>query len=116
MSLSSHLINGSLLNFITVASLCRKYQKAKATVETMHSAVEELTKSIGNSHWISQWKKLEEVARVERGKALMIYNVSYTPGMFQTPVIIPPHPYLHNQYSSITSEETTRSHEEWQKG
>jgi hypothetical protein len=46
----------------------------------MNSAVEELTKSIGNNHWISEWKKLEEVARTKRGGALMIYNVSYTPG------------------------------------
>jgi hypothetical protein len=46
----------------------------------MNSAVEELTKSIGNSHWISEWKKLEEAARTKRGEALMIYNVSHTPG------------------------------------
>ena len=65
-----------------MASLCQKYKKAKAAVETMNSAVEELTKSIGNSHWILEWKKLEEVARTKRGKALMIYNVSATPGVF----------------------------------
>jgi hypothetical protein len=67
----------------------------------MNSAVEELTKSIGNSHWISEWKKMEEVARTKRGEALMIYNVSFTPGMFLTLVIISPHPYIVN--SSITS-------------
>jgi hypothetical protein len=39
-----------------VASLCRKYQKAEATVESMNSAVKELTKSIGNSSWVSEWK------------------------------------------------------------
>jgi len=71
-------------------------------------AVEELTKSIGNSHWISKWKKMEEVAKTKRGGALMIYNVSYTPGVFLTPVIISSHPYIIN--SSITSKETTRSH------
>ena len=71
-----------------VASLCQKYQRAKATVETMNSAVEELTKSIGNSHWISEWKKLEEVARTKRGEALMIYNVSNAPGVFSIPAII----------------------------
>ena len=75
-----------------MASLCHKYQKAEATVETMNSAVEELTKSIGNSHWILEWKKLEEVARTKRGKALMIYNVSYTPGVFLTPMMISSHP------------------------
>lgn len=64
-----------------VASLCRKYLKAEATVETMDSAVEELTKSIGNSSWISEWKKLEEIARRNRGEDLMIYNVSHSPGM-----------------------------------
>ena len=64
----------------TVASLCKKYQKAKSSVESMNTAVEELTKSIGNKHWISEWKKLEEVAKTERGEALMIYNVSHTPG------------------------------------
>jgi hypothetical protein len=64
-----------------VASLCKKYQKANAIVESMNSAVEELTKSIGNNRWISEWMKLEEVARARRGEALMIYNVSYTPGM-----------------------------------
>jgi len=70
-----------------VASICQKFQKAKAAVETMNSAVEELTKSIGNSHWILEWKKLEEVARTKRGEALMIYNVSNTPGMFSTSII-----------------------------
>lgn len=64
-----------------VASLCRKYQKARDAVETMNSAVEELTKSIGNDRWIREWKKLEEVAKEERGEALMIYNVSHTPGV-----------------------------------
>ena len=64
-----------------MASLCKKYQKAKSSVETMNSAVEEFTKSIGNNRWISEWKKLEVKARTERGEALMIYNVSYTPGM-----------------------------------
>ena len=48
----------------------------------MTSAAEELTKSIGNNRWILEWKKLEEVARTKRGKALMIYNVSDTPGVF----------------------------------
>jgi len=95
-----------------VASLCRKYQKAKTATETMVSAVEELTKSIGNSHWISEWERMEKVAKTKRGEALMIYNVSYTPGVFLTPVIIFPHPYIIN--SSITSKETTRSDEEWQ--
>ena len=79
----------------------------------MSSAVEELTKSIGNSQWISEWKKLEKVARTKRGEALMTYNVSYIPGVFLTPaVIIFLHPYIIN--SSITSKETTRSYEEWQ--
>ena len=59
----------------------------------MNSAVEELTKSIGNNRWISEWKKLEEVARTKRGEALMIYNVSSTPGVFLIPVIISSHPY-----------------------
>ena len=67
-----------------MASLCQKYKKADAAIEGMNSAVKELTKSIGNSHWISEWKKLEEVARTKRGDALMIYNVSYTPGMLSS--------------------------------
>jgi len=95
-----------------VASLCKKYQKAKAAAGTMSSAVEELTKSIGNSHWISEWKKSEEVAKTKRGEALMIYNVSYTPGMFLTPMIVTSHHNIIN--SSITSKETARSYEEWQ--
>ena len=74
-----------------MTSLCQKYQKAKAAVETMNSAAEELTKSIGNRHWILEWKKLEEVAKTKRGGALMIYNVSDTPGMLLTPVIISLH-------------------------
>ena len=77
----------------------------------MVSAVEELTKSIGNSHWISEWERMEEDARTKRGEALMIYNVSNTPGMFLTPMIIFPHPYIIN--SSFTSKKTTRSYEEW---
>ena len=60
----------------------------------MNSAVEELTKSIGNRHWISEWKKLEERARTKRGEALMIYNVSYTPGVFLISVIISSDPYI----------------------
>ena len=67
-----------------MASLCQKYQKANAIVESMDSAVEELTGSIGNSRWISEWMKLEEVARTKRGEALMIYNVSSTPGMLSS--------------------------------
>lgn len=67
-----------------MASLCKKHQKANATVESMNSAVDELTKSIGNSHWISEWKKLEEIARTKRGEALMIYNVSFIPGMLSS--------------------------------
>ena len=67
-----------------MASLCKKYQKANATVESMNSAVDDLTKSIGNSHWISEWKNLEEIARTKRGEALMIYNVSYIPGMLSS--------------------------------
>ena len=80
-----------------MASLCRKYQKATTTVGTMNSAVEELTKSIGNSSWISEWKKLEEVARTKRGEALMIYNVSNTPGMFLISIIIFFHPLCSKQ-------------------
>lgn len=81
------LVEGDLQDFIIVASLCRKYQKAKTSVETMESAAEELTKSIGNKHWILEWKKLEETARTKRGDALMIYNVSDTPGLLPIPVI-----------------------------
>ena len=64
-----------------VASLCKKYKKAKTSVETMNLAVEELTKSIDNNGWISEWKKLEQLAKTKRGEDLMVYNVSYTPGM-----------------------------------
>ena len=46
----------------------------------MNSAAEELTKSINNNKWISEWKKLEKAAKTMRGGALMIYNVSHTPG------------------------------------
>ena len=74
-----------------MASLCWKYQKAKATVETMSLTVEELTKSIGNNHWISEWKKLEKAAKTKRGEALMIYNVSDTPGVFLILVAVPLH-------------------------
>ena len=73
-------VGGGLHLLSTVKSLCKKYQRAKSSVETMDSAVEELTKAIGNNRWILEWKKLEEVARTKRGKALMIYNVSYTSG------------------------------------
>jgi len=74
----------------------------------MNSAADELTTSINNNHWISEWKKLEEVARIERGRALMIYNVSHIPGMFLTPVIIFSYPHTIN--SPITGRETTRSY------
>jgi hypothetical protein len=75
-----HLLMMAYCLLSLVASLCKKYQKAKSSVETMNSAVEELTKSIANNHWISEWKKLEQVAKTKRGEKLMIYNVSYTPG------------------------------------
>jgi hypothetical protein len=75
----------------------------------MNSAVEELTKSIGNNKWILEWKKLEENARRGRGEALMVYNVSHTPGVFQIIVLVFFTP--HTMASSITSKETTRSHE-----
>lgn len=107
------LVEGDLQDFIIVASLCRKYQKAKTSVETMESAAEELTKSIGNKHWILEWKKLEETARTKRGDALMIYNVSDTPGLLPiscdifSPLII---------NSSIKNKEKTRSHQDWWKG
>ena len=52
----------------------------------MNSAVGELTKSIGNSSWILEWKKLEEAARRNRGENLMIYNVSVdSPGVLYLP-------------------------------
>ena len=44
--------------------------------------MEELTNSIGNNSWISEWKESEENARVQRGEALMIYNVAQPSGMF----------------------------------
>jgi hypothetical protein len=80
-----------------VASLCRKHRKAEATVETMNSAVKELTKSVGNKSWISEWKELEEVARTKRGEALMTYNVSHTPGVFSSPAIFFLHPSYNGQ-------------------
>ena len=98
---SSHLSSA-------VASLCKKYERAENSVETMNSAVEELTKSIGNNRWISEWKKLEEVAKTNRGEALMIYNVSYTPGM-SLPLRILSLPHMIN--SSITGQETTKSYD-----
>jgi hypothetical protein len=64
----------------TVASLCKKYQKAETTVGTMDSAVTELTSSINHGHWISEWEKLEKLAKAKRGEKLMIYNVASTPG------------------------------------
>ena len=62
--------------------MCKKYQRAKDAVETMDSAVEELTNAIGNSSWISEWTKSENIAKKKRGKALMIYNVTNTSGVF----------------------------------
>jgi len=73
------LINKQLM-WYTVASLCKKYQKAQAAVGAMDSAVAELTGSINNSLWISEWEKLEKSAKVKRGEKLMIYNVASTPG------------------------------------
>jgi hypothetical protein len=36
-------------------------------------------------------EKLEKAAKTKRGEALMIYNVSHTPGLFSTPVIFLSH-------------------------
>jgi hypothetical protein len=78
-----YLILLLVLSYFIICSgiTLQKVPESKASVEAMNSAAEELTKSIGNNQWISEWKKLEEVARTKRGGALMIYNVSYTPGM-----------------------------------
>ena len=57
----------------------------------MVSAVKELTNLLVIVTG-SQNGRMEKVARTKRGEALMIYNVSYTPGVFLTPVIIFPHP------------------------
>jgi len=46
----------------------------------MDSAAAELTSSINNIHWISEWERLEKSAKVKRGEKLMIYNVASTPG------------------------------------
>ena len=78
-----HLLMMAYCLLSLVASLCKKYNKAKSSVETMNSAVEELTKSIVDDSWILEWKELEEAARIGRGEALMIYNVSHTPGKSQ---------------------------------
>jgi len=67
---------------VIVASLCQKFCRAKDAIETVDSAVEELTNSIGNTSWISEWKKSEKNAKMQRGEALMIYNVVQPPGMF----------------------------------
>ena len=92
VSLPIYLIKANLPKTITVASLCQKYQKATAAIETMDLAAKELTKSIGNSKWITEWKKLEEMARTKRGETLMIYNVSDTPGKLPTPMVFLFHP------------------------
>jgi hypothetical protein len=63
-----------------VASLCKKYQRAKAAVGTMNQAATELGGTINNKAWILQWEELENLARTERGEALMIYNVAQTSG------------------------------------
>jgi hypothetical protein len=64
----------------TVASLCKKYQRAKAAIGAINLAATELGSSINNKDWILQWEELENLARTERGEALMIYNVAPTPG------------------------------------
>ena len=97
------LTNKSLI-WYTVASLCKKYQKAQATVGVMDSAVAELTGSINNSLWISEWEKLEKSARVKRGEKLMIYNVASTPGKC---FVLNQHFLILTLNSSITGKKTT---------
>ena len=82
----------------TVASLCQKYQKAKPSVEVMRLAAVELTNSINNAHWISEWTKLEKKAKKDRGEALMIYNVASAPSKSL--------PVVHFVYCTIISQLT----------
>ena len=95
--------------YYTVASLCRKYQKANSSVEAMNSAVVELTNSINNPHWISDWTKLEEMAKKNRGEDLMIYNVTSTPGKFLSVILLSLNSQITN--SSIKGKKAARAHE-----
>jgi hypothetical protein len=60
--------------------LAHKYKIAKVALEAVQVAFEDLTNAIGDPSWINEWKKLEAQAQEERGKALLIYNVSSIKG------------------------------------
>lgn len=60
----------------TVQALSRKYKMAKAALEPVQLAFQDLTSSVGKPLWIQEWKQLEAQASKKRGEAMMIYNVS----------------------------------------
>lgn len=71
-----------------VQALSRKYKTAKAALGPVQLALQDLTGAVGNPSWIKEWEQLEARAAKERGKSMMIYNVSPIQGI----VYLLPHP------------------------
>jgi hypothetical protein len=64
----------------TVRALNQKYKTAELALETVSTAFNGLTGSVGNPSWIREWEELETTAAKRRGEAMMIYNVSQVQG------------------------------------
>ena len=78
----------------TVQALSQKYKTAELALGIVVPAFEELTKSVGNSSWITEWEKLEAKAMKVCGEAMMIYNVSPVQGIFNSTTWVRAQPLL----------------------
>lgn len=70
-----------LIELKIVQALSQKYKTAKVALGPVQLAFKDLTSAVGNPSWIKEWELLEAHAMKERGKAMMIYNVSPIEGI-----------------------------------
>jgi hypothetical protein len=66
--------------WLIVASLLKKYQKAIPRLEDAKASHEGLTKSL-DREWVEKWSKEEEKAMKDRGDALRVFDVVEKKGM-----------------------------------
>jgi len=67
-----------------VPALSHKYKTIELALGIVIPAFEGLTKSVGNTSWITEWEELEAQAMELYGEAMMIYNVSPVQGIFNS--------------------------------
>ena len=75
-----HFLHIVKITKTAVQALSQKYKTAKAALEPVQLAFQDLTGAVGNPLWVKEWEKLEAHAIKERGEVMMIYNVSAIQG------------------------------------